>query len=289
MKIKKDGIMTAIKGLAVGATMLVPGVSGGSMAMILGIYDRLIQSVSSFSRDKRGNLIFLVRFVLAALLGMFLFARPLEALIGVWEKTMMYFFIGVVLGGCPMICREAKVEGFGWHAAGCLVLGAVIVTSLIFLPEDLFAMAGGGAGGFALQFLGGIVISAALILPGISVTYMLLVLGMYEGVLRAIGHLDFWYLLPMALGLGAGILSLTKILDAAMRRFPQTTYMIILGFVLGSVGQVFPGIPKLSELPFTVPALALGYLCIWYLDRCGDGRKDDNEETFMKIKKVQKT
>jgi putative membrane protein len=78
LKESKKGIVTAAKGLIVGSTMMVPGVSGGSMAMILGVYDRLIHSVSSFFEDIKGNIKFLLVFGIPALLGMFLFASPLE-------------------------------------------------------------------------------------------------------------------------------------------------------------------------------------------------------------------
>lgn len=267
VKDKKDGIITAAKGLVVGSTMLVPGVSGGSMAMILGIYDRLIQSVSSFFKNIKGNLIFLIEFAAAALLGMFLFAKPLEALIGAYEKPMMYFFIGVVLGGCPLIFKEAGVGGFSLKAVIYLVLGAGVVTSLTFLPENLFASASGGVEGFLIQFFGGVVISIALILPGISVTYMLLVLGLYQGVLSAIGNLDVLYLLPLALGLVAGILLLTKALEGAMKHFPQPTYMIILGFVLGSVGQVFPGVPTGIDIPVCLALAVVGFVLIYFLSK----------------------
>ena len=276
MKDKKDGILTAAKALVVGSTMLVPGVSGGSMAMILGIYDRLIQSVSSFFKNIKGNLIFLTEFVIAALFGMFLFAKPLEALIGAYEKPMMYFFIGVVLGGCPLIFKEAGMSRISWKAIVYLALGAAVVTSLTFLPENLFSATSGGVEGFLIQFFGGIVISIALILPGISVTYMLLVLGLYQGVLSAIGSLDILYLLPLALGLVAGILLLTKALEGAMKHFPQPTYMIILGFVLGSVGQVFPGLPTGGEIPVCILLAAAGFVLIYFISKLEE-RKTGNE------------
>ena len=104
---KKDGISTAAKGLIVGGTMLVPGVSGGSMAMILGIYDRLVSSVSSFTKQKKESFFFLTVFTFAALAGMMLFASPLLALIEAYTKPMMFFFLGTVAGGIPMMYQSA--------------------------------------------------------------------------------------------------------------------------------------------------------------------------------------
>ena len=102
-------LIIALKGLFVGGTMLVPGVSGGSMAMILGIYHELIASISSFLKHKKESLLFLGVFVVGALVGMALFARPLEALIERFPMPTLYFFIGAVVGGVPL--RLADTAG----------------------------------------------------------------------------------------------------------------------------------------------------------------------------------
>lgn len=96
---KNTPILTALKGIIIGGTMLVPGVSGGSMAMILGIYDRLITSVSSFTRRKKENLAFLIIFSLSGILGILLFASPLLRLIERYPMPMLYFFLGAVAAG----------------------------------------------------------------------------------------------------------------------------------------------------------------------------------------------
>jgi len=267
LKDNKKGIVTAVKGLVVGSTMMVPGVSGGSMAMILGVYDRLIHSVSSFFEDIRENIKFLFTFCIPALFGILLFARPLESLINAYEKPMMFFFIGIVLGGCPLIFKEAGIQKVSWREVINLAIGAMIVVAISFLPENLFAGTSGGIGGFMVLFIGGIIVSIALILPGISVSYMLLVLGIYQGVLQAVGKLDIPYLLPLAIGLIAGIIFLTRFLEIAMKRFPKPTYMIILGFVLGSVGQVFPGMPTGIEILICLVLGVTGFVLIYFLSK----------------------
>ena len=104
----KHTYLTAVpKGMIVGGTMLVPGVSGGSMAMILGVYDRLVSSVSSFMKHKKESLAFLSLFSLGGGLGMILFARPLLALIERYPVPALYFFLGAVAGGVPLIVRKA--------------------------------------------------------------------------------------------------------------------------------------------------------------------------------------
>lgn len=239
---RRDIWMTALKGVCIGGSMTVPGVSGGSMAMILGIYDRLISAISSLLKDLKGNLLFLLVFLCGSLAGMILFANPLLALIQRYPKPMLFFFIGAVAGGVPMIVRKAQVRAFSAPDALLILGGAACVAALGFLPEGLFG-AQSGLAGMALEFAAGIVVAVALVLPGISVSFMLLVMGMYDRVLQSVASLDLLSLVPLGLGLLAGILATTRTLERAMARFPRPTYLIILGFVLGSVLEVFPGLP----------------------------------------------
>ena len=189
-----NNLLTALKGLIIGGTMLVPGVSGGSMAMILGIYDRLISSVSSFMKNKKGNLIFLMIFSMGGILGILVFASPLLQLIERYPMPMLYFFIGAVAGGVPLIVRQSGARRLTWRITGYIILGLIAVSALGLLPPDLFnAENSAGVTGFLLLLIAGFVTAAALVLPGISVSYLLLLLGLYDRTMNAIStlHLPF--------------------------------------------------------------------------------------------------
>ena len=243
-------ISTMFKGFFVGATMLVPGVSGGSMAMILGEYERLISSVSSFRKDVKGNAFYLMQFVFPALLGMVLLSNPLLSLIEIFTLPMMYLFMGAVLGGVPLVLREAKIKKFKPIMILYVLIGAAIVLLINLIPENAMTQTQGIAG-VCIQFAAGIVVSIALVLPGISVSYMLLVMGIYEKVMTAMSNLDILTLLPLFVGLVAGII--------------LTTYLTIFGFVLGSVAYVFPGVPSGWEIPVCAVFLAAGFAAIYAL------------------------
>lgn len=259
----KKHILTAVKGFIVGGTMLVPGVSGGSMAMILGIYDRLISSVSSFMKHKKESLIFLAVFLLGSGLGIATLAKPLLWLVENYTKPMMFFFMGAVAGGIPMIFREAQVKKPTWRVPIYIIIGLASVFLIALIPAGAFQPDTENlAVSLPLLALAGFIAAVALILPGISVSYMLLLLGLYDTSIRAVSELDFLFLLPLAAGLVAGILLTTGALEAAMKRFPQPTYLIILGFVLGSIVQVFPGIPSGWEILLCLALAAAGYAAI---------------------------
>lgn len=259
---QKNVIVTAIKGMCVGGTMLVPGVSGGSMAMILGVYDKLVSSVSSFMKHKKQSILFLGTFSIGAAIGMVLFAKPLLSLIERFPMIMLYFFIGAVAGGIPMIYEKASIGKFNFKSILYLVMGIAIVMLLSMVPKEVFNSQGESIVGIIFLVAAGIVAAIALVLPGISVSYMLLLMGMYDKTMKAISEFYLPYLLPIGIGIMIGIILTTRILEKAMTNHPQLTYMIILGFIIGSMIEVFPGVPKGFELIISLVMLYAGYKII---------------------------
>lgn len=199
----KQHLIVAAKGAVVGGTMLVPGVSGGTMCIILGVYDRLIHAVSTFFQSKRANFWLLFCFCLGAGAGIFLLSKPLLQLMELFPKPASFFFMGAVAGSVPMTFQKAKVTSFHWRVPVYVVVGMIIVWVLAKLPT-MDQMSGGGLERYAMLVASGVVAAVALVLPGISVSYLLLVLGMYSTTIQAIGNLDFEYLIPLGLGGNSG-------------------------------------------------------------------------------------
>ncbi|MBS6641304.1 MAG: DUF368 domain-containing protein [Clostridiaceae bacterium] len=262
----KDLIVTAAKGAVIGGTMLIPGVSGGSMAMMMGIYDKLIMAVSNFRKDVRRHFLFLLWFCIGAGLGMLIIARPLLHLLEVFPFPTQFFFIGAVAGCVPMIYNKARLAGFSWHVPVYILIGMAVVALLGLLPSDLV---GGELGVWEplLLLVAGVVCAAALVLPGISVSYLLLMLGLYDKTMAAISGLDILFLLPLFIGLCAGIVLTTKLLDSLMTNRPRATYLIILGFMIASVLEVFPGVPPFSQWIACILCLAAGFSVIYFISR----------------------
>ena len=109
--------------------------------------------------------------------------------------------------------------------------------------------------------------AVALILPGISVSYLLLLLGLYDKTMQAISEFYMPFLIPLAIGLIVGIIAATKLLERAMDRHPQPTYLMILGFILGSIFNIFPGIPSLPQAPVCLLTFAAGFTAIYFLSK----------------------
>lgn len=253
-----------IKGLIIGATMIVPGASGGTMAMILGIYDRLISAVGSFRKNPKDNFRFLTIFSMSAGLGLFLFSTPLSWLLETYEMPTMYFFIGAVIGGIPLIEKKSGIKKVDFGVLVLLGIGAILVVMLSRIPGGIFGTEAAGDGAsWILLLTAGIVSAAALILPGISFSHFLLVLGLYDQLLNAVKMLELTFLLPLGTGVLLGIILLSKILENVMQKYPKQTYLMILGFIIGSVAEIIPGIPKGAETIGCVATATAGFFATY--------------------------
>ena len=230
---------TVLKGGIIGATMIVPGVSGGTMAIILGIYDRLISAVSSFHKNVKENVLFLALFAIGAGCGFYLFATPVSWFLENFEFPTICFFVLIVLCGIPTIGKKSGVQKINFEALMYLIFGALLVTSISRLPSDVFqSMTNVGSRFWLRLFLSGTAAAGALILPGISFTHFLLILGLYESLLDAVRNIQLTFLIPLGLGVVVGVLSLSKLLEHLMEKYPKQTYLMILGFIIGSVSDM---------------------------------------------------
>lgn len=260
--------MTALKGLIIGSTMIVPGVSGGSMAMILGIYDRLISAISSFRKNVKGNLLFLIMFVLSAGVGMFLFSTPLAWLMEHYKMPTMYFFLGAVFGGIPLIEKKSQIEKISWDVFLYMLIGAGIIFLFSKVPDETFQIGSGdGIGNYLMLFIAGILSATALVLPGISVSHFLLILGLYDELLNAIQTMSFGFLLFLGIGVLLGIILLTKILEYVMAKYPKQSYLIILGFIFASAGEIFPGIPNGFNVILCIGLAMAGFFAVYQITK----------------------
>lgn len=256
------------KGMIIGAAMLIPGFSGGTTAIILDIYDKLVSAVASFFKNPKRNMMILSTVGIGGVLGIVLFSRVMLFITGFFRVPMLFLFTGAVLGSIPMLYKKAELTKFSFKAIIFPVLGAAFVMILGLLPKDMFEFGLClGPTEYIILFLSGIALSIALILPGISFSYMLLVLGLYESTLLSIEQRQVSFLFVLAAGVLIGILLFTKLLEIAMNKYSQITYLMIIGFVLVSLREVFPGIPMGVELISSILSFISGFGLIFVLSQ----------------------
>ncbi len=276
----KSNLAIILKGFVIGSSMSVPGVSGGTMAILLGIYDKLIGSISNFLKDLKGNIIFLMKFCIGAAAGIGSLAFAIKWLLEQFPLPVSFFFLGAVIGGIPALYKKTKESRLRISSVVYFLIGLIVVIAIGFLPVGNFDISSGSGFLHYLMVLGtGIIIALALVLPGISTSHMLLVLGMYDAMLIAITELNLVYIGIVGISTVVGIFLITKPIEWTLNKFPHQTYCMIIGFVLGSTSEIFrdkiiPAIPAAPQASWWVTAVIIsiitfvsGYFAILYLSR----------------------
>jgi putative membrane protein len=257
-----------IGGLFMGMANLVPGISGGTMLLAVGIYPQFINGIAEVStftfRPK--TLLLLGCIVGAALVAVLGFAGTVSSLV-VHQRWIMYsLFIGLTLGGVPLLWRMLR------PADSTIVLTSIVgiaVMALIALgsPGGNSAYAADGSHPYALYFLGGLAGASAMVLPGISGGYLLLVLGQYVAILTGVatfkdglsaGDLSLMVqamhvLAPVALGVAVGVVGVSNLVKILLQRFERATLGLLLGLLLGAVIGLWPfqhGVPPAEGAVF---------------------------------------
>jgi len=243
----KDYFGLTARGFAMGAADVVPGVSGGTMAFILGIYEELINSIRAMVNPTAIRLIlrlkikaaldilpweFLLALGLGILLAIFSLARFLEWMLINQPVLLWSFFFGLVLASIFTVSK--RVSHWGPMTFGATIVGAItayIIVGLVPVETPNAAW---------FLFLSGAIAICAMILPGISGSFILVLLGKYQYVLAAVNNRDFLTLFLVAAGAGVGIIVFAQILGWLFKRYHDLTVALLIGLMLGSLRKIWP-------------------------------------------------
>jgi len=243
-----------LKGLAMGAANVIPGVSGGTIALITGIYTRLIDAIRRFDVTAARRLLagdiagvwthvdgrWLVTVLAGIAVSIVTLARLFEFLLERHERWTMAFFFGLILLSVLYVARDVR----RWYAStvASLVVGTAIAVGIAFLAP---ATENPNAG---YVFLCGVLAISSMILPGLSGSFVLIIMGNYALVLGAISSFSLGILVPLALGCAFGLVVFSHALSWVFRRAPDQTLALMTGFVLGSLVVIWPWKESLVQL-----------------------------------------
>ncbi|KGX86587.1 DUF368 domain-containing protein [Pontibacillus litoralis] len=235
------------RGFLMGTSDVVPGVSGGTIAVVLGIYDRLIAAIDGvFSKEWKTHVRFLIPLGIGMLLAIFSMANLITWLLEAYEQPTMYFFLGLIIGIIPFLLHEADYKKtFKPIHYVFMIISACLVASLAFLQEGNPQAWGESItiGQYVILFFSGWMASMAMLLPGISGSFLLLLIGVYPIITTAIKELDMARVVTVGLGVMIGLLLSSKGINYLFKHYPIYTFATVIGMVLGSVIVIFPGVP----------------------------------------------
>jgi len=258
------------RGMAMGISDVVPGVSGGTIAVLLGFYDQLIAAINGlFSRDWKKHLAFLIPLAIGMGTAIFAFSRVMKWLLANYNQPTYFFFIGLIIGILPYLFRESDAKNaFRWQHYALLLFGIVAIMLLPVNPSEGLVIEDMTMGTYVLLFFSGLIASAAMILPGISGSFVLLVIGVYATVIHAVSVFQMDVILVVGAGIAIGIVTMSKIIHYFLQHFRTATFSLIIGLVIGSIFVIFPGWAQTGAMVFTcIIVFFIGMLTAFLLSK----------------------
>ncbi|MGA0011675.1 MAG: DUF368 domain-containing protein [Flavobacteriaceae bacterium] len=256
-----NSLLIFLKGMAMGAADVVPGVSGGTIAFISGIYDPLIKSISSFDlsliqvlrkegfaafwRSVNGSFLLLLFAGIAT--SVISLARLLSTLLDTHPIAMWSFFLGLIAASILLVGRQIQFNALP-YSIGFFGFGLIAALSLTFLNPMV------ASDSWLYFFLSGALAICAMILPGISGSFILVLLGSYQTVLDAVHERNLSILFVVGLGAAFGLLSFSKLLRWLFSTYRNQTLTILVGFIAGSLPKVWPWKNELTQLNVYMPS-----------------------------------
>lgn len=288
-----------LKGMAMGAANVIPGVSGGTIAFITNIYERFINALKSFDLEAfallfKGKIRELVEkidfwFLLSVLGGVAVsilsLAKLLEFLFLNYETLTLAFFFGLIVAS--IIAVGAQVESWSASTIVSLLIGTIIAVGIAFLPPASANDA------IWYVFLSGIVAVCSMILPGLSGSYIMLLMGNYILVLQAISGFNFKVIIPLFIGCATGLLLFSRLLSYLFAHYKSQTISLLTGFVAGSLLIIWPWktaelitvedkekvvgyswhLPELNaELLVALVLILIGFGLVFFIERAGSNK-----------------
>jgi len=239
-----EHIINVLKGIVIGVANAIPGVSGGTMMVIMKVFDRLLGAVSLNLKKLKENFLFLLTIVIGMGIGVILSSKVLSVCFENFYVQTQFFFMGVVLGSLPMIYKEAvKEKKFSPVHIIPFVIGVGIIIAVSVISESMGAntvRTSLDVSTFIYLMIISIAAAAAMIMPGLSGSLVLLILGGYQTVIQAVDEMNIPILIPVAIGVIIGIILCAKLITLCLKKWHRGTYAIILGLIVGSFYAIFP-------------------------------------------------
>ena len=275
-----DYIKLFFKGVFMGIADAIPGVSGGTIALLLGIYEELISTISglnfnlitklknngfkSFWESLNGN--FLITLVLGIVISLILFVKISASLLTSHPLYVWSFFLGLILATVYIIYKLIE----SWNLVNIISTLLMIVFSIILTSNSLNIS---NDTNLFYILICGIIASSAMILPGISGSLILVILGVYKILVEALDNLDIKIISSFLVGAVIGLISFSKILKWLFKNYKSLAYSIMLGLVIGSIEKIWPWNKSFSaelsnlDLFLSISLVILGFIIVFLLEK----------------------
>lgn len=261
-------LMLILIGILIGTGVVIPGVSGGVLAVIFNVYDKIIYSINNIYRSFKTSIKFLFPIMIGIIFGIIWFSKILLFLYNRYEVITKLTFIGLILGGIPYLFKEVKKHTS--KDVNILISLLVFILSLIiFYISRNYINISNNYNNKLIMFVAGLLYSSGKIIPGISGSFILILLGLYEYILMIISNplLININILPFIIGFIIGVFIFIKIINYFLKYHYQLTYSIIIGFVLGSIPSIIPSLTINNNLLIGIVFMIISFILSYKLTK----------------------
>ena len=246
MQSRTESVKEIIVGAIVGVASMLPGISGATLCVVFGIYERLIRDLAHLREWLVKDIRFIICLAAGVVIGTVLAAKVLDTLMESQPVFCLMLFVGLIVGQVPLLMKElgtGEKEPVSGSNMAAFAIGFGLMVAMIIVD-----LVGFGASerefthdltGILVMFAVGIIIAVSMLLPGLSHSTVLVVLGLFGTFTSAISNLDLGLLIPMALGAVAGVLMFSKLLHRALTDHHRTTMFLVMGLTIGSIVSIF--------------------------------------------------
>lgn len=270
-------IILVLKGMIIGVANIIPGVSGGTLMITLGIYEEIINTISHFFKDFKKNLKFIIPIAIGMVLSVLLLSKLISICLTNYPFPTTFFFIGLILGGIPLLWNRAKASRHkisNWLVF-LITFGIILLFTFLKSEEKIVALNDLNITTFITLFIVGIISAATMVIPGVSGSFVLMLIGYYEPIIHTIkdltnisllGH-NLLILIPFGLGIVFGIIGVAKLIEYLLNRYPIKTYYGVLGFVMASIIAIIKPLlnvnPSILEVIIAIILVIIGGLAAY--------------------------
>ncbi|HNY56966.1 MAG TPA: DUF368 domain-containing protein [Bacteroidales bacterium] len=232
-----DWIIRLLKGTLVGIGAILPGLSGGVLAVIFGLYEPLLKFLADLKKDFVKNVLFFIPVIIGVAFGIFLFAIVVEKAFGRYAAIFVCLFIGFVIGTFPSLYKTAGKKGRSTKDMVILIISALAIFTLMLVGEQQLVNV---TPDIPVWFGSGALIGLGLIVPGMSPSNFLIYFGLYDKMAAGINNFDMAVVIPLTAGVIVCVLLFAKLASFLFRKYYSGMYHFILGMVVGSSLAIFP-------------------------------------------------
>lgn len=261
-------IKRVLIGMLMGAGMIIPGFSGGVIAVIFGLYEQIIAVINHPFRDVRNSVSLALPLVAGAGVSVLALSKVLNWLLERYPLLVIYLFIGLIVGSLPSLVKVATKQGTAPRYYLALIIGLLVMLIPGFFEQRVPGKFASEPIGLGAQLFSGFLLALGTVVPGVSSSFLLMIAGTYMPLMDALANLRIAELLPVGCSALISAVIIAWIIGYLLREYYSWTYYGLLGVVIGSIIMVFPGLPQtLMEGFLGAVLLIIGAITTWILSQ----------------------